>query len=136
MPVSHSSDKTAPGPVASALTSWALPSSYTDLQNGFGWQVPAQFNIAQVCSRRWASLPDALNLIAIRAYKTEAESTFYSYAQLQRDANRLSHVLIGMGVRKGDRVAIVLPQCFETAVAYMAVCVAILLGNLAGGLFS
>ncbi|MBP6008155.1 MAG: AMP-binding protein [Rhodoferax sp.] len=121
MPVSHSSDKTAPGPVASALTSWALPSSYTDLQNGFGWQVPAQFNIAQVCSRRWASLPDALNLIAIRAYKTEAESTFYSYAQLQRDANRLSHVLIGMGVRKGDRVAIVLPQCFETAVAYMAV---------------
>jgi len=40
---------------------------------------------------------------------------------LQRDANRLANVLVGMGVRQGDRVAIVLPQCFETAVAYMAV---------------
>jgi len=40
---------------------------------------------------------------------------------LQRAANRLANVLVGMGVRQGDRVAIVLPQCFEVAVAYMAV---------------
>jgi acetyl-CoA synthetase len=40
---------------------------------------------------------------------------------LQDQANRLSNVLVGLGVRPGDRVAIVLPQRFETAVAYMAV---------------
>jgi acetyl-CoA synthetase len=33
----------------------------------------------------------------------------------------MSHVLTGLGVQRGDRVAIVMPQRFETAVAYMAV---------------
>jgi acetyl-CoA synthetase len=36
-------------------------------------------------------------------------------------ANQLSHVLKNLGVKRGDRVAIVLPQRLETAVAYMAV---------------
>jgi acetyl-CoA synthetase len=33
----------------------------------------------------------------------------------------LSHLLVSLGVKRGDRVAIVLPQRFETAIAYMAV---------------
>jgi acetyl-CoA synthetase len=45
----------------------------------------------------------------------------WTYGQLQTAANRLSRVLQDQGVRRGDRVAIVLPQRFETAVAYMAV---------------
>jgi acetyl-CoA synthetase len=121
MPVSQSSDKTAPESDASALTPWALPGSYTDLQRGFAWQVSSQFNIAQVCSRRWASLPDASKNIAICSYKTRAASTFFSYAQLQQDANRLANVLRGLSVGFGERVAIVLPQSIENAVAYMAV---------------
>ncbi|MBC7444514.1 MAG: AMP-binding protein, partial [Polaromonas sp.] len=36
-------------------------------------------------------------------------------------ADALSHVLAALGVQRGDRVAIVMPQRFETAVAYMAV---------------
>jgi acetyl-CoA synthetase len=40
---------------------------------------------------------------------------------LQEQANRLSNVLVAQGVQRGDRVAIVMPQCFETAVAYIAV---------------
>jgi acetyl-CoA synthetase len=98
-----------------------MPSAYAELHCGFTWQIPAQFNIAQVCCRRWAVLPDASNLIAVHAYKTGAEGSFYSYSQLTSDANRLANVLRGMGVQRGARVAIVLPQCFETAVAYMAV---------------
>ena len=45
----------------------------------------------------------------------------HSYAELQAQANRLSAVLQDRGVRRGDRVALVLPQRFETAVAYIAV---------------
>ena len=41
--------------------------------------------------------------------------------QLQQAANQLSQKLADLGVKRGDRVAIVLPQRFETAVAYMAV---------------
>ncbi len=121
MPTRQPSDKPPNQPATPSAQAWDLPAAYTDLHRGFAWQIPAQFNIAQVCCRRWAALPDASELIAVSAYKTGAGSTFYSYAQLQDDANRLSHVLRGMGVQRGDRVAIVLPQCFETAVAYMAV---------------
>jgi acetyl-CoA synthetase len=40
---------------------------------------------------------------------------------LQQAADALSHALLSLGVQRGDRVAIVLPQRFETAVSYMAV---------------
>jgi acetyl-CoA synthetase len=100
---------------------------YDSMQQGFGWSVPEHFNIAEVCSRRWAAQPDAAKRVAILAHQAvdatgravAAES--FSYAQLQQAADALSHVLVGLGVQRGDRVAIVLPQRFETAVAYVAV---------------
>jgi acetyl-CoA synthetase len=74
-----------------------------------------------VCSRRWAARSDAASRIAIRAYADGALQGSWTYAQLQEQANRLSNVLTSLGVKLGDRVAIVMPQRFETAVAYMAV---------------
>ncbi len=119
MPVNPTSDKSAAADASNA-PAWALPGAYARLHGDFVWQVPVQFNMAQACSARWAALPDASKRIAICAYKTGATSTFYTYSELQEGANRLANVLLGLGVRRGDRVAIVLPQCFETAVAYMA----------------
>ena len=46
---------------------------------------------------------------------------FISYHELQVRANAMSSLLEALGVRRGDRVAIVMPQRFETAIAYMAV---------------
>ncbi len=91
------------------------------MQRGFRWQVPRQLNIAQVCSRRWAEGHDASKRIAVIAHHPGAEPQLFSYAQLQVQADRLSSGLRGLGVARGDRVAIVMPQRFETAVAYMAV---------------
>ena len=116
MSVSQGSDKKP-----KAAPARGLPPGYAALHSRFGWQVPQHFNMAQACSQRWAALPDATKRIAVRAYSTGAESTFYTYAQLQEQANRLSNVLRTLGVQRGDRVGIVLPQRFETAVAYMAV---------------
>jgi acetyl-CoA synthetase len=70
---------------------------------------------------RWARQPDADERIAIHAHQPDGTGPRYSFAQLQDAANRLSNVLAVLGVQRGDRVAIVLPQRFETAVAYMAV---------------
>ena len=109
MPSSQYSDKSSP------------PAAYARLHASFGWAVPEQFNMAQACCARWAAQPDASKRIAVRAYSTGAASQFHSYSELQAQANRLSNVLTVLGVRRGDRVAIVMPQCFETAVAYMAV---------------
>jgi acetyl-CoA synthetase len=100
---------------------------YEAMQQGFGWHVPEHFNMAEVCSRRWAAQPDAAARVAIvehAAADADGRAVVphsYSYAQLQQSADALSHVLTGMGVQRGDRVAIVLPQRFETAVAYVAV---------------
>ena len=94
---------------------------YPSLYRGFGWQVPERFNMAQVCSARWAAAPGASKRIAIQSMDTGGSATFYTYAELQAQANRLSQVLSRLGVARGDRVAIVMPQRFETAVAYMAV---------------
>lgn len=95
--------------------------NYAAMHAGFRWQVPAQFNIAQVCCARWAAQPDAERRTAIRVHGAGRGPTAYSYGQLQQAANRLSHLLVALGVCRGDRVAIVMPQRFETAVAYMAV---------------
>ena len=100
---------------------------YASMQQGFGWSVPEHFNIAEVCSRRWAAQPDAEKRVAILAHQAvdargqAVPAERFSYAQLQKEADAFSHVLVGLGVQRGDRVAIVLPQRFETAVAYMAV---------------
>jgi len=100
---------------------------YEAMQQGFGWDVPEHFNMAEVCSRRWAAQPDAAERVAIVEHAAPdanvhaVEPHRYTYAQLQQAADALSHVLTGMGVQRGDRVAIVLPQRFETAVAYIAV---------------
>jgi acetyl-CoA synthetase len=95
--------------------------NYAQLHSSFQWQVPEKFNIAEVCCGRWAQLPDATKRVAIHATDTGSGATFYTYFELQQQANRLSRVLAVLGVARGDRVAIVMPQRFETAVAYMAV---------------
>ena len=94
---------------------------YADLHRRFGWKVPRHFNMAEVCSRRWAADPAMASQTAVIACSPDREDRYHGYAELQAQANRLSNALAALGVRRGDRVAIVLPQRFETAVAYMAV---------------
>ncbi|MFM2067843.1 MAG: hypothetical protein RLZZ584_2752 [Pseudomonadota bacterium] len=89
------------------------------LHAGLHWQVPAEFNIAAACCGRWArERPQA---VAVHAVHESGAASSHSYGELQRVANRLSNVLQRLGVARGDRVAIVMPQRFETAVANMAV---------------
>ncbi|HEX5687147.1 MAG TPA: AMP-binding protein [Ideonella sp.] len=85
----------------------------------FRWRVPTRFNIAEACCARWArERPQA---VAIRAEREDGRVTLHRYAELQAAANRLSNVLRRLGVKAGDRVAVVMPQRVETAVAHMAV---------------
>ncbi|HUR89948.1 MAG TPA: AMP-binding protein [Ramlibacter sp.] len=94
------------------------PDNYPAMHANFRWEVPPHFNIAEVCCGRWARRRDAGTRVAIRAH---GEGSTLSFAQLQASANRLSNRLRELGVRRGDRVAIVMPQRFETAIAYIAV---------------
>ena len=91
---------------------------YEALYRQFRWQVPAQFNIAEVCCARWAR--DTPQAVAIRVEHEAGRTAVHTYADLQRDANRLAHALRRLGVQRGHRVAVVMPQRFETAVAHIA----------------
>ena len=96
---------------------------YPVLHEQFHWDVPDDFNIAQVCGRRWArQTPHAVAIIqeTERAFEG-GPAVRCTYRELQQQANRLSHALAALGVRVGDRVAVVMPQRIETAVAHLAV---------------
>jgi acetyl-CoA synthetase len=100
-------------------TSEASLDRHALLHGTFRWHVPPMFNIAEACSRRWArATPGA---VAIRWQHEDGRRAVFSYGDLQRAADRLSRALRRLGVARGDRVAIVMPQRFETAVAHMAV---------------
>ncbi|MEY4756361.1 MAG: Acetyl-coenzyme synthetase [Pseudomonadota bacterium] len=100
---------------------------YAELHGQFRWRVPEYFNMAQFCCRRWAERADAGQRTAVIEHvpgaglSSQAQGQNHSYARLHEQANRLAHVLRAQGVQPGERVAIVMPQRFETAVAYMAV---------------
>jgi acetyl-CoA synthetase len=113
-----SDTRAAPPPEAFA---WDRAQGHEALHGPFQWSVPKHFNIATACAQRWASEPGSASNTAVIACTPGESDRTHSYAELQAQANRLSHVLLGLGVQRGDRVAIVMPQRFETAVAYMAV---------------
>ena len=112
---------TAPSPRKRQAAGNATTDGYAALHSQFRWQVPERFNMAEVCSRRWAADPAQAAQTAVIACAPDQPDRHHSYAELQDQANRLSNALTALGVQRGDRVAIVLPQRFETAVAYMAV---------------
>ena len=85
-----------------------IPDWYAGLHSGFRGQVPSRFNMAEVCSRRWAANPATADQTAVIASTPDQPAMHHSYAELQRCANRLSNALAALGVERGDRVAIVL----------------------------
>jgi acetyl-CoA synthetase len=92
---------------------------YDAIYREFRWLVPPRFNIAEVCCARWAKrTPTA---VAVRYEHEDGTAALFTYADLQSAANRLANALRRLGVAPGDRVAIVMPQRFETAVANIAV---------------
>ena len=95
-------------------------SHYDALYQQFQWEVPTQFNIAQVCSQRWADDAERRSKIAIYYEDAEGNTETLSYQDLQRRANLLSQLLAAQGVRRGDVVACILPQRPETAITMIA----------------
>jgi acetyl-CoA synthetase len=88
---------------------------YSVLYRTFAWDVPEQLNIAQLCGQRWAQNDKA----AIIEVDETGHGKAWTYRQLVMQANQCAHALRGLGVKKQDRVALVLPQRFETAAAHL-----------------
>ncbi len=91
---------------------------YEELYRSHRWEVPARFNIAQACCGQWAA---DRSRFALYWEDESGERAAYSFWDIQQAANRLSNALAALGVARGDRVAIILPQRPEAAIAYMAI---------------
>jgi acetyl-CoA synthetase len=93
--------------------------SYDTLVREFRWPTPAWFNIGVEVCDRWAERdPGRLALIAVGA---DGRAQDVSYGWLRETSNRLANALAANGVKRGDRVAILLPQAPEVAAIHTAV---------------
>ena len=91
---------------------------YEEIYRAFRWDVPERYNIARACCAQWAE--DRARFALYWEDESGATSA-WSFWDIQQAANRLSNALAALGVQGGERVAILLPQRPETAIAYIAV---------------
>jgi acetyl-CoA synthetase len=93
--------------------------SHDDLRRKFSWVIPERFNIGVAVSDRWAAFaPQRLALLHVPSEGAEMRLT---YGELSRLSDALAAALARRGVECGDRVALLLPQGFEAAIAHVAI---------------
>ena len=83
----------------------------------FRWNVPERCNMAHDACDRHAADPGRVALVVEGGAGGPREWTFHRIRQL---ANRCANLFVSCGVRPGDRVAILLGQAVETAIANLA----------------
>ena len=92
---------------------------FEEVSSQFCWDVPEKFNIGSAVSDAWAARePDR---ICLEHFNAEGEPDQLSYGSFARRSNAFARGLASLGVGPGDRVALMLPQGFETAIAHVAI---------------
>jgi len=74
---------------------------------------PHPINIGMLLTRNSKYRPDHFGIIV--------ENIRLSYQEFNNGVNRVANMLCGLGVDKGDKIAIVLPNCFELLELYWAI---------------
>jgi len=92
--------------------------SYDEALRRFRWRIPQRYNIGvDACDRHAAARPDAPALV----YEDEDGTVRrYSFGDIRALSNRLANALVSHGLRRGDRVGVLLRQSPETAVTHIA----------------
>ncbi|HEX6349003.1 MAG TPA: AMP-binding protein [Candidatus Dormibacteraeota bacterium] len=83
------------------------------LRGRFRWEIPERLNLGVLCSD--AQPPRRLALVHL----SDAGRRTLTFGELARQSNRMANVYAGFGLRPGDRVAVVLAQGPETAIAHL-----------------
>jgi acetyl-CoA synthetase len=91
--------------------------TYEDVYNSFKWQIPEFYNIGIDICDKWADQGKRLALI----YEDEnGRVVRYTFQDLKNLSNKLANGLQASNIGIGDRLAILLPQCPETALTHIA----------------
>jgi acetyl-CoA synthetase len=91
--------------------------TYDELYRAFRWSLPKSYNMAvDVCDRH----ARRAGKTALIYFDEGGAERRLSFDELKRSANALANALEVHGVGVGDRIAILLPQCPETAICHVA----------------
>jgi len=94
-------------------------STYDALYRDFRWLIPERFNIGTAVSDAWAARePDR---VCLQHFLPDAPPLSMTYGELAARSDAFAAALRAEGVGSGDRVAILLPQGFETVIAHVAI---------------
>ena len=91
--------------------------SYEDTHRDFEWDIPETFNFGGDVVDVWAKDPDRIALIWVN---DAGEERRFTYADMRDQTNRLANCLTAKGVKKGDRVLVMLPRIPEWQIALVA----------------
>lgn len=93
--------------------------TYDALYRDFRWQIPDRFNIGTAVSNAWAARePDR---VCLQHFLPDAPPLALTYGALAARSDAFAAALKAEGIERGDRVAILLPQGFETVIAHLAI---------------
>ena len=93
--------------------------TYEELYRDFRWEIPARFNIGTAVSDAWAAREPGR--VCLQHFLPDAPPLSMTYGALAAQSDAFARALAAQGVKAGDRVAILLPQGFETVVAHVAI---------------
>lgn len=89
------------------------------LSRAFRWNIPARYNIGVDVTDKWARKePQRPAIFEVGSDGAVAPITF---GELSDKSNRLANALSARGVKRGDRVGILLPQSYRVAIAHAAI---------------
>jgi len=95
-----------------------LRDNFDDLVRDFRWEIPAKFNIGIAACDVWAERePERTALIDYNG----GEPVFHSYGAVRDRSNALANGLRRLGVRQGDRVALLVPQGLDALAGHVAI---------------
>lgn len=93
--------------------------NYDELYRAFEWQIPKKFNIGVAVSDAWAAREP--ERICLQHFNPDGDHRTLTYGAFSRQSSAFARGLERQGIKPGDRVAILLPQGFEAAIAHAAI---------------
>ena len=92
--------------------------TYDEALRRFRWRIPQRYNIGvDACDRHAAARPESPALIC---EDEDGSVRRYSFGDIRALSNRLANALVAQGLKRGDRVGVLLRQSPETAISHIA----------------
>ena len=92
--------------------------TYDEIVAALSWDIPETFNIGvDICDRHAEATPDKPALIVAGP---DADPVTYTFSDIRALSNKLANLLAGNGLKRGDRLGILLSQSVEAAISHIA----------------